>query len=288
MSVLEHDEDAAALAEALAFIDEFSLPPVESDWTHKAAAGVAHDVSNPVKKKRVRDPAADVRRRLKRKEERDALRRQVKDLERQLTKSRRAFQPSSEGSDTTDGDESSTSAQRVTKRTALRWHRALVEEQRKRREAEALNTRLRSLLAAQFSTTHALQQYLKQLAQSNALNVKAVVDLPAPSPALDAGLLPKVLDELQQTVQRLYQEASASWDPSVVGSVTRDYSVRTDPVVGTYNETRASAPLGRGMAAVTDLIRIGFLWTKFPMSSSNPMTGKVRFHTLRKGESIGF
>jgi hypothetical protein len=281
MSGLEHDEDAAALAEALAFVDEFALPPVElgtDSWEPIDAdyGGCSRvvEVKQKPKAKRVRDPSVDVQRRQRRKEEREALRQQVKDLERQLAQARRAFRPTSEGSDATDGDESDRSdGKRVTKRTAMRWHKALMEEHRRRCVAEAMNAKLRSALSVQVKTSQALQQCLKQFGPASIPVERPVVEARG-ARFLDAAAEQKVLSELQLTVQRLYRDANASWDAALAGCVSNEFIVKTDPVVGKYCQTGATAPLGRGLADVADLIRVGFLWTKFPMAADFVM-GKV-------------
>jgi hypothetical protein len=274
MSGLEHDEDAATLAEALAFVDEFTLPPVDLGTISWRPIDAGYGSCSPIievkqkpKPKRVRDPLSDARRRQRRKEEREALRQQVKDLERVLGKIRRAFRPRSAGSDSTDGDDSD--RQRVTKRTALRWHKALVEEHRRRCEAEKLNTELRSSAAAQAKTLKALEQCLKQSAEMPG------VAWPAPSPFLAAPALPKIITELQTTVQQLYHEACGSCDLSLPQSVSRDFSVRSDQLVGTYCEARATTPLGRSLVDVAALMKLVYLRDKFPITPEGLQPGKV-------------
>lgn len=160
MSFLGPDDDLAVLEQALAFIDEFADAPVAVEGG--GVPGSPLDVSDAAstvtaikKKKRERNPEVDSRRRLRRKEERLALHRQVKELQRELAKTRQAFQPTA-----------AVREPRAAKRRALRWLELLLEEQRRLETSRALNTQLKEVLSTQIALGNKLQEFADRFSPS--------------------------------------------------------------------------------------------------------------------------
>lgn len=139
------DDDSAVLRELFEVVDEWTA----SSSNSVAASGSASLSKDASHQKRKRDPAVDVRRRLKKKAERTKLRQHVEELQHQLERLRR--QPSR---DNLDDNCVGTEPQHHTDIET----RAVSPDIRALADAEALNESLRGELAKSSAMLRALEE----------------------------------------------------------------------------------------------------------------------------------
>lgn len=221
------NEDDATLAEAFAFLDEF----YQSTDTNSSI-----DFLNPSSKSRIRDPSVYVRRRQRKKLENQALRQLVLDLESKLRATRRAVLLSPSAS-----------------RSTSKWLKIARKELKRRIEAEETNLQLKNSLVTQIWFARVLQEgggdNLWSASIYGATNVASITA------------------ELRATTERLFVEVSGMNDDQMaVADFMCESSLKTDPVVGIYAESKAAAPLGKSLAFAADLLQSQFV---------NPQFGQV-------------
>ncbi|KAG6613744.1 uncharacterized protein IUM83_18525 [Phytophthora cinnamomi] len=179
-------ESTLTLEEALELIDTCDVAPgldstdlpTCNDFEASQAA-VTDVLTKP--KKRVRNPLNDVRRRQRRKAERQQLKDQVQEYEALVERLKRCRQTQA-----SDGDSIETRA--LTQQPT--WLHAAIEEERKRRHAERVNAKLKALLVERLQATGVVRDALKKekMLLSKIESAEKLI-LPTPSRALKSCLL---------------------------------------------------------------------------------------------------
>lgn len=153
MELDELDLNAVEAALALLEGDQQEVSPSELLWEHSSlsevSVGKAETLQHVNRKKRVRDPAIDARRRERRRVERQKLKRKADNYEKQLLW-------------LLNEDTEEITVSRAT------WEQRALNQQRRRDASEQLNNQLRMQLAAHFRFATQLQRLLEKV-QGNSM-----------------------------------------------------------------------------------------------------------------------
>ncbi|EGZ07641.1 hypothetical protein PHYSODRAFT_362259 [Phytophthora sojae] len=193
-------EEALELIDTCDVVSSLSTPdlPACNDPEAASQAAVAASSEDPTKpKKRVRNPLNDVWRRQRRKAERQQLKDQVEEYEAQLERLKRCGQA--------QPDAGALTPQRT-------WLHAVIQEQRKRRQAEQINAKLRQLLAERRQTAWAVRDALaKEKRLLSKLESSEEVMASMTSSALKSSLSAddSRLSGLRLAVQRVFDSTDA-------------------------------------------------------------------------------
>ncbi|RLN83837.1 hypothetical protein BBJ28_00017729 [Nothophytophthora sp. Chile5] len=193
-----------------------------------------------VAKKRVRNPADDVRRRERRKAERLQLQEQVQEHEACVERLKKASRMAA-ATTSTKSDELGAKCERA------KWLDAVVVQAEKRRKAEELNAELKTLLVQRLQMTGAISDLLaKESAHVAAVVKRCTSVLPYPTLQGFTGY-PAIAKELQETLHGIFDSTDfvlGSATLSSLESISSSSRIKQrDPISGPSIELSTTTPL---------------------------------------------
>ncbi|RLN93959.1 hypothetical protein BBJ28_00019551 [Nothophytophthora sp. Chile5] len=299
LSPLWESEDAPLqLDEALELIDACDLASTLSDidcGSPRSLALSTNDVtvvSNRRKrgksdacaaKKRVRNPADDVRRRERRKAERLQLQEQVQEHEARVERLKKASRMAV-------GSKSDKFDELGAKRERSKWLDAVVEQVEKRRKAEELNAELKTLLVQRLQMTGAISDLLTKEPAHLAAMVKRCTSV-LPKPILQGFTgYPGIATELQGTLHRIFDSTDlvlGSATLSSLESISSSSRIKQrDPINGPSIELSTTTPLACELAEANAILWSAIMEKQWPgeqatfklkMKRCTPRSVELRF-----------